>query len=79
MIKVVNHLEEVMKLKNVRQKELAAKLGYSYQQVQHFMKGRQTPRVDVALRIADYLDVDVRMLWDYEEVNVENLYGSHEL
>ena len=78
MLRVDNHLEEIMKLKDVRQKELASELGYSYQQVQHFMKGRQIPRVDVALRIADYLDVDVRMLWDYEEVSVESLHGSDE-
>ena len=78
MLRVDNHLEEIMKLKDVRQKELAAELGYSYQQVQHFMKGRRIPRVDVALRIADCLDVDVRMLWDYEEVSVENLHGSDE-
>ena len=78
MIKHKIYLKEIMRAKKVTQKALAADLGYSQQQVSLFMTGRQIPRVDVALRIADYLDVDVRMLWDYEEVSVESLHGSDE-
>lgn len=56
----------------VTQKEMAIYLGISERAYQHYEAGTRTPKIDIATKIADFLNISVDYLLgrtDKQEVN----------
>ena len=62
----MTRLKQVMKSKNVSEKELAAELFMTRQGVSRYVCGAM-PRIDIAFKIADYLDEDCRKLFEVKD------------
>jgi len=58
----MNRIKEVLNEKGVKQKWLAEKLGKSFNIVNEYSNNRRQPSLEVLNRIADILDIDVRLL-----------------
>jgi transcriptional regulator with XRE-family HTH domain len=58
----MNRIKEVLEEQGRSQKWLASKLGKSYNMVNAYVGNRQQPRLEILLKIADILDVDVKIL-----------------
>lgn len=50
-----------------RQNELTKALGISSQQISNWVTGESAPRLNVAFKLAKYLDCKVDDLWEYKE------------
>ena len=58
----MNRIKEVLEEKGIKQIWLAEKLGKSYNMVNAYVQNRQQPRLEILMRIADILDIDVKEL-----------------
>ncbi len=58
----MNRIKEVLEEKGIKQIWLAEKLGKSYNMVNAYVQNRQQPRLEVLMRIAEILDIDVKEL-----------------
>ena len=58
----MNRIKEVLEEKGIKQTWLAEKLGKSYNMVNSYVQNRQQPRLEVLMKIAEILDVDVKDL-----------------
>ena len=58
----MNRIKEVLEGKGIKQSWLAEKLGKSFNTVNSYVQNRQQPRLEVLLKIADILDVDIKSL-----------------
>jgi putative transcriptional regulator len=58
----MNRIKEVLEGKGIKQTWLAEKLGKSFNTVNSYVQNRQQPRLEVLLKIADILDVDIKSL-----------------
>jgi len=58
----MNRIKEVLDEKGIKQIWLAEKLGKSYNMVNAYVQNRQQPRLEILMRIADILDIDVKEL-----------------
>ena len=58
----MNRIKEVLEEKGVKQTWLAEKLGKSYNMVNSYAQNRQQPRLEVLVKIAKILDVDLKDL-----------------
>lgn len=58
----MNRIKEVLEEKGVKQTWLAEKLNKSYNMVNSYAQNRRQPSLEDLFRIADILDVDVRIL-----------------
>ena len=58
----MNRIKEVLEGKGIKQTWLAGKLGKSFNTVNSYVQNRQQPRLEVLLKIADILDVDIKSL-----------------
>lgn len=58
----MNRIKEVLNEKGVKQKWLAEKLGKSFNIVNEYSNNRRQPSLEVLNRIAEILDIDVRLL-----------------
>ncbi|MDY4128672.1 helix-turn-helix transcriptional regulator [Peptostreptococcus porci] len=56
-------LKKVREEKNITQKEISSKVGISQQAYSLIEKGINQPSLNVAFKIADFLDSDVRQLF----------------
>ena len=62
-----NRLEELRKLRGIRQEELAAALEVSRQTIGSLENGRYNPSILLAFRIARYFGVGIGEIFIYEE------------
>mgnify|MGYP006138091401 FL=1 len=58
----MNRIKEVLEEKGIKQKWLAEKLGKSYNMVNAYVQNRQQPRLEILMKIANILDIDVKEL-----------------
>jgi transcriptional regulator with XRE-family HTH domain len=58
----MNRIKEVLEEKGIKQIWLAEKLGKSYNMVNAYAQNRQQPRLEIFMRIAEILDIDVKEL-----------------
>jgi len=71
-------LVELMKERNITQKELAKKIGIDETAMSRYANGSRTPRIDILANLARELDVTIEYLVgqgeeDYEYKKVKNL------
>ena len=62
-----NRLEELRKARNISQEELAAALEVSRQTIGSLERGRYTPSILLAFKIARYFDLTIEDIFIYEE------------
>jgi transcriptional regulator with XRE-family HTH domain len=58
----MNRIKEVLKDKGIKQIWLADKLGKSYNMVNGYVQNIQQPRLEILMKIANILDIDVKEL-----------------
>lgn len=58
----MNRIKEVLEEKGIKQIWLAEKLGKSYNMVNAYVQNRQQPRLEIFMKIAEILDIDVKDL-----------------
>ena len=58
----MNRIKEVLEEKGIKQIWLSEKLGKSYNMVNAYVQNRQQPRLEILMRIAEILDIDVKEL-----------------
>lgn len=65
------NLKSIMWYRSVNKSDIAKLLGFSNKRsTEDYILGRSIPRLDYALKIADYLDVDVRDIWRFEDEGI---------
>ena len=65
-----NRLEEIRKLKGIKQEELASVLGVSRQTIGSLENGRYNPSIILAFKIARYVRMSIEDIFIYEEEGV---------
>ena len=65
-----NRLEEIRKLKGIKQEELASVLGVSRQSIWSLENGRYNPSIILAFKIARYFRMSIEDIFIYEEEGV---------
>ncbi len=58
----MNRIKEVLEEKGIKQIWLAEKLDKSYNMVNAYAQNRQQPRLEILMRIAEILNIDVKEL-----------------
>lgn len=58
----MNRIKEVLEEKGIKQIWLAEKLGKSYNMVNAYVQNRQQPRLEILMKIAIILDIDIKEL-----------------
>lgn len=58
----MNRIKEVLEEKGIKQIWLAEKLEKSYNMVNAYAQNRQQPRLEILMRIAEILNIDVKEL-----------------
>ena len=66
-----NKLEEIRKLRGLKQEELADAMGVSRQTISSLENGRYNPSVILAIRLAHYFGMKVEDIFIYEEAEDE--------
>ncbi len=66
-----NKLEEIRKLRGLKQEELADAMGVSRQTISSLENGRYNPSVILAIRLARYFGMRVEDIFIYEEAEDE--------
>lgn len=56
-------LNEIRKEKKITLQDMARDLNVSYPSVQKWCTGKQKPKVDMAIKIAEYLNCTVEEVW----------------
>jgi len=64
-----NRLEELRRLRGVRQEDLADALGVSRQTVNSLENGRYNPSIALAFKLARYFGAAIEEIFLYEEEN----------
>lgn len=67
MIILNNRLEEIRKLKGIKQEELASILEVSRQTISSLENGRYNPSITLAFKIARYFNMSIEEIFIYEE------------
>lgn len=62
-----NRLEELRKMRGVKQEDLAAALEVSRQTIGSLENGRYNPSILLAFKIARYFDMSIEEIFIYEE------------
>ena len=62
-----NRIEEIRKMRGIRQEELAKMLGVSRQTVSSLETGRYNPSIQLAFKIARYFHMTIEEIFIYEE------------
>lgn len=62
-----NRLEQIRKMRGIRQEELAAALEVSRQTIGSLENGRYNPSILLAFKIAKYFDMHIEEIFLYEE------------
>jgi len=66
-INLKNRLEEIRKLRGIRQEDLATALEVSRQTIGSLENGRYNPSIILAFKIAKYFDMSIEEIFIYEE------------
>jgi len=66
-INLKNRLEEIRKLRGIRQEDLADALEVSRQTIGSLENGRYNPSITLAFKIAKYFDMRIEEIFIYEE------------
>lgn len=64
---IKNQLKEIRTEKHLNQDELAAAVGSCRKSISNIECGRRNPSIEMALRLAAYLDVSVEMIFQVDE------------
>jgi putative transcriptional regulator len=67
---VKNRLEEIRKLRGIKQEELAVELEVSRQTIGSLENGRYNPSIILAFKIARYFDMLIEEIFIYEEEKI---------
>ena len=62
-----NRLEEIRKLRGIRQEDLAEALEVSRQTICSLENGRYNPSILLAFKLAKYFDMSIEEIFIYEE------------
>lgn len=62
-----NRLEELRKMKGIKQEELASELAVSRQTIGSLENGRYNPSIILAFKIARFFDLKIEDIFIYEE------------
>ncbi len=63
---------EILKDKNISNKDLAIEMQVSQNTISKIVNGNSFPKPELLLRIANYLDVDIRELFEQTKAKVES-------
>lgn len=63
-LKLICHLREIRLRRGLRYRDIAEATGLSPSRLWDYEHGFQRPRVDVALRVADFLGLPVHRIWE---------------
>ena len=66
-----NRLEELRKLRGIKQEDLAAALEVSRQTIGSLENGRYNPAIMLAFKIARYFQMSIEDIFIYEEENAD--------
>ncbi len=66
-----NRLEELRKLRGIKQEDLAAALEVSRQTIGSLENGRYNPSIMLAFKIARYFQMSIEDIFIYEEENAD--------
>ena len=66
------NIKEILREKNLTQKQLASKLGSSECSISRYLKGTRVPQEEDARRIADFLGIYPKEWFPYHEENAED-------
>ena len=61
---MINHLEELRKQRSIRQEDLAQALGVSRQTVISLEKGKYSPSLALAFKLARYFGLSIEDIFD---------------
>jgi putative transcriptional regulator len=64
---VKNRIEEIRNLKEIRQEDLAKKLGVSRQTISSLENGRYNPSIALAYKIAKFFNMTIEEIFIFEE------------
>ncbi|MCK8521941.1 helix-turn-helix transcriptional regulator [Aquimarina sp. D1M17] len=67
----MNRIKEVLEEKGIKQIWLAEKLGKSYNMVNAYVQNRQQPRLEILMRIAEILNIDIKELIISNKIEVK--------
>ena len=67
----MNRIKEVLEQKGIKQTWLTEKLGKSYNMVNAYAQNRQQPRLEIFMKIAEILDIDVKDLIISKKINTK--------
>ena len=62
-----NRIEEIRKVRGIRQEEFAKALGVSRQTISSLENGRYNPSIQLAFKIARFFDMTIEEVFIYEE------------
>ena len=62
-----NRIEEIRNTKNIRQEDLAKRLGVSRQTISSLENGRYNPSIMLAHKIAEYFNMTIEEIFIFEE------------
>ena len=62
-----NKISDFRKAQNLTQRQLAEKVGITYQSLQRYERGTVLPIVDIAIRLAEALNTTVAELFQFED------------
>ena len=62
-----NRIEEIRKIKGIRQDELGKMLGVSRQTISSLENGRYNPSILLAYKIAKYFEITIEEVFIFEE------------
>lgn len=65
-------VSEILKDKNISNKDLAIEMQVSQNTISKIVNGNSFPKPELLLRIANYLDVDIRELFEQTKPTEEN-------
>lgn len=71
-----NRLEELRKIRGIKQEDLAAALEVSRQTIGSLENGRYNPSILLAFKIARYFDMSIEDIFLYEEDSDYNADGG---
>lgn len=69
-VNLKNRLEELRKLRGIKQEDLACALEVSRQTIGSLENGRYNPSIQLAFRIARYFDLTIEEIFLFEEESI---------
>ena len=74
---VINNIKSARMEKDILQEDLARAINCSLRSLSRYETGESSPSIEVAIRIARYLDLGLDDLFRFEPENAENQGGPH--